>query len=92
MSWIWLVIVFSLVPEHNSNSISQEDCNRDSKERHCHIEYRVKDLWPHTIRWRYGRLRRDCVQVYYAKHCGPPKEANNFATKEECENMCAGYM
>ncbi|CAH2216603.1 jg22247 [Pararge aegeria aegeria] len=89
--WLFMCVVGVSVYRVEAR-VTAEICQVKPQEKHCLIEWTVRDRWPHQERWVYDWRRRNCHTIRWADHCGAPKpDTNNFATEAECNNECSGW-
>ncbi|XP_046962462.1 uncharacterized protein LOC124531927 [Vanessa cardui] len=72
--------------------VTAEICQVKPIEKHCQIEWVVRDRWPHKERWVYDWRHRICHTIRWADHCPDPKpDTNNFESECECLTECSGW-
>ncbi|XP_045456278.1 uncharacterized protein LOC123666094 [Melitaea cinxia] len=87
-----LLLIFVGFMNWSEARVTAEICQVKPRERHCQIEWVVRDRWPHKERWVYDWLRRICHTIRWADHCPEPKPyTNNFGTEYECLDECSGW-
>ncbi|XP_052737576.1 uncharacterized protein LOC112044384 [Bicyclus anynana] len=77
---------------YNEAEVTSEICKAKPQQKHCLIEWVVRDRWPHKERWVYDWRRRYCHTIRWADHCpAPTPDTNNFASEMECLDQCSGW-
>ncbi|KAJ0182780.1 hypothetical protein K1T71_002149 [Dendrolimus kikuchii] len=79
--------------------LQPELCQITPKEKHCLIEYSVRNKWPHQkrqvlCRYVFNWYMKNCFEIRWSDHCPSvpiPTVANNFATERECYEECGGW-
>ncbi|XP_059058402.1 uncharacterized protein LOC131851856 [Achroia grisella] len=91
---MYKVAYFILIILCYTDSLNPEICQAKPQEKHCLIEWMARDRWPHTIRYVYDWVTRNCFEIRWSQHCpkvATPTVSNNFPSHQECMNECAGW-
>ncbi|XP_045770764.1 uncharacterized protein LOC123871169 isoform X1 [Maniola jurtina] len=89
----WLVCVVGIISVNRvEGEITSETCQVKPQEKHCLIEWVVRDRWPHQDRWVFDWRTMKCNVVFWADHCPAPQpDTNNFASEKACLDACSGW-
>ncbi|XP_013191959.1 uncharacterized protein LOC106136068 [Amyelois transitella] len=78
----------------SSEAFNPLKCQEKPQEKHCLIEWMVRDRWPHTVRYVYDWVTRKCFEIRWSDHCPDvpvPTTSNNFPSEDECLDQCSGW-
>ncbi|KAL0901932.1 hypothetical protein ABMA27_007077 [Loxostege sticticalis] len=88
-----ILVIFMLVTDLDAR-LDSEKCKEKPSEKHCLIEWAVKDRWPHTVRYVFDWATQKCFEIRWSSNCADvpsPPTTNNFASESECLNECSGW-
>ncbi|XP_063899547.1 uncharacterized protein LOC110377544 [Helicoverpa armigera] len=91
---MWKVVTLAMLSLCHVNALESNLCQETPKEKHCLIEYSVRDRWPHQVRYVYNWYTKSCFEIRWSDNCHAvpsPTTTNNFLTYQECLDQCGGW-
>ncbi|KAL0851548.1 hypothetical protein ABMA28_007336 [Loxostege sticticalis] len=87
---LFCIFVIILSVSYLDARLTADDCKvpPDSK---CTANFGEPVSKPHGARYVFNWDQQKCKVVLWAYDCPYPQNANNFATKEDCNAECSGW-